>query len=51
VKAGLLATTKGLGPVVAIEFARRTIPDHVRPTFEQTEALCRATRSESQAAA
>ena len=51
VRAGLLATTKGLGPVVAIEFARRTIPDHVRPTFEETEALCRATRAEAQAAA
>jgi len=51
IKAGLLAVSKGLAPALAIEFARRIIPEEVRPTFEETEALCRATRGEAQAAA
>jgi chemotaxis protein MotA len=51
IKAGLLAVSKGLAPALAIEFARRIIPEEVRPTFEETEALCRATRGDAQAAA
>src|SRR6476660_9633125 len=47
IKAGLLATAKGLGPAIAIEFARRIIPENVRPTFEETEQRCRATRAEA----
>jgi chemotaxis protein MotA len=50
IKAGLLATAKGLGPAIAIEFARRIIPENVRPTFEETEQRCRATRAEVRAA-
>jgi chemotaxis protein MotA len=51
VKAGILAIHKGFAPAIAIEFARRVVPDDVRPTFEETEILCRGARSESQAAA
>jgi len=34
-----------------VEFARRMIPEEVRPSFEETEKLCRSARSEGQAAA
>lgn len=51
IKAGLLATQKGFAPAIAVEFARRVVPDEVRPSFEETEQLCREARSESQAAA
>lgn len=44
IKAGILATAKGLAPSLAVEFARRAIPEEVRPTFEETEELCKATR-------
>jgi chemotaxis protein MotA len=42
-KAGILATFKGLPPAVAVEFARRVLPHEVRPSFEETEKFCRAT--------
>ena len=51
IKAGVLALHKGCAPAIAVEFARRIIPEESRPTFEETEALCRSARSESQAAA
>ena len=51
IKAGVLALHKGFAPAIAIEFARRVIPEEVRPSFEETEQLCRNARSESSAAA
>jgi chemotaxis protein MotA len=42
IKAGLLALYNGSSPSIAIEFARRVLPHHVRPTFEETEKICRA---------
>jgi chemotaxis protein MotA len=36
---------------IAVEFARRVIPDEDRPSFEETEQLCRGARSEAQAVA
>jgi chemotaxis protein MotA len=51
IKAGLLALHKGFAPAIAVEFARRVIPEDVRPSFEETEQLCREARTESQAAA
>jgi chemotaxis protein MotA len=42
IKAGVLATFKGLPPAIAIEFARRVLPHEVRPGFEETEKLCKA---------
>ncbi len=35
---------KGLPPSVAVEFARRVLPDEIRPTFDETEKLCKETR-------
>ena len=46
IKAGVLAIFKGFPPAIAVEFARRTLPQEIRPTFEETEALCRASRTE-----
>jgi chemotaxis protein MotA len=37
IKAGLLAFAKGSAPIVAVEYARRTIAGELRPTFEQAE--------------
>jgi chemotaxis protein MotA len=51
IKGGLLAVSKGLAPSLAIEFARRIIPEQVRPSFEETEQACKAARSEAQQAA
>jgi len=45
IKAGVLAVFKGLPPAIAVEFARRTLPSDVRPTFEETEKACRATQT------
>lgn len=35
---GVLAFIKGMPPSLAVEFARRTIPPHLRPSFKDTEA-------------
>lgn len=51
IKAGLLALHKGQPPAVAIEFARRVLPETVRPSFEATEQFCRAATSPAQAVA
>jgi chemotaxis protein MotA len=36
-----LAFIKGLAPQLAVEFARRSIPTSVRPSFKETEAMIR----------
>lgn len=51
IKAGVLATFKGLPPAIAIEFARRVLPHEVRPTFEETEKFCKAAGKPEAAAA
>jgi chemotaxis protein MotA len=38
---GLLAFMKGMPPILALEAARRTIPPHVRPTFQEMDKACR----------
>ena len=38
---GVIAFVKGWAPSLAIEYARRSIPGEVRPTFLETEAVCR----------
>jgi chemotaxis protein MotA len=48
-KAGLLALYKGNAPAVAIEFARRVLPHHLRPSFDETEKFCRAATSKGEA--
>jgi chemotaxis protein MotA len=51
IRAGVLAVYKGFPPAIAVEFARRTLPSDVRPSFEETEALCRASRDNGAAQA
>jgi chemotaxis protein MotA len=40
-RVGLVAFTKGVSPLIAVEFARRSIPSDVRPSFKELEATCR----------
>lgn len=37
----LTAFLKGTSPLLSVEFARRAIPGHVRPSFKQLENACR----------
>lgn len=41
----MISFLKGTAPIMAVEFARRAIPGHVRPSFQELEALCRSTSS------
>lgn len=43
-KAGLIAFIKGHPPIMAMEFARRTIPHGERPSFKEMENTCRKKR-------
>lgn len=40
-RAGLMAFAKGTAPILAVEFARRSIPHDLRPSFKQMEATCK----------
>ncbi len=37
----MIAFLKGTAPIMAVEFGRRAIPGHVRPSFLEVEKLCR----------
>lgn len=37
IKAGIIAHMQGYAPQVSIEFARKTVPSHARPTFKELE--------------
>jgi chemotaxis protein MotA len=37
------AFIRGSAPILAIEFARRTIPADLRPTFQEMEQFCKRT--------
>ena len=37
----MLAFLKGISPIMAVEIARRAIPEHVRPSFQELEQACR----------
>jgi chemotaxis protein MotA len=39
---GVIAFVRGSAPVLAVEFARRSVPGELRPSFKELEALCRA---------
>jgi chemotaxis protein MotA len=41
-RTGLVAFIRGAAPIVAIEFARRSIPADVRPSFKEMEDNCRS---------
>lgn len=51
IKTGVLAVYKGFPPAIAVEFGRRVIPGHVRPSFEEAEQACRARPEKAVAAA
>jgi chemotaxis protein MotA len=38
----MISFLKGTAPIMAVEFARRAIPGHVRPSFKEAEAICRS---------
>jgi chemotaxis protein MotA len=38
---GVMAFVRGSSPILAVEFARRSIPGGLRPTFKQLESACR----------
>jgi len=40
-RVGVAAFVRGSAPILAIEFARRTIPSDVRPTFQDMEKYCK----------
>lgn len=40
-RTGLIAFIKGAAPMLAVEFARRSIPSSVRPTFQEMEKACK----------
>jgi chemotaxis protein MotA len=37
----MVSFIKGMSPILAIEMARRAIPEHVRPSFHEVEKTCR----------
>ena len=47
----MLAFLKGAAPMVAIEMARRAIPGHSRPSFEEMEKNCKGQGGAAAAAA
>lgn len=40
-RVGLLAFIKGSAPILAVEFARRSIPHDMRPSFQDMEKACK----------
>ena len=46
----MISFLKGTAPIMAVEVARRAIPGHVRPTFQELEAACRNKAPEGEAA-
>jgi chemotaxis protein MotA len=41
VRVAVISFLEGASPLVAIEFARRAVPGHVRPTFQELENTCK----------
>jgi chemotaxis protein MotA len=37
----MLSFIKGMSPTLAVEMARRAVPEHVRPSFKEVEQACR----------
>jgi chemotaxis protein MotA len=37
----MISFLKGTAPIMAVEMARRAVPGHVRPSFQELEAACR----------
>jgi chemotaxis protein MotA len=47
----MIAFLKGTAPILAVEVARRAIPGHVRPSFQEVEQTCRGGTAAAAAAA
>jgi len=47
----MISFLKGAAPIMAVEFARRAIPGHLRPSFQEVEKSCRAGGGEASATA
>jgi chemotaxis protein MotA len=47
----MLSFIKGMSPMLAVEMARRAVPEHVRPSFKEIEKTCRQKDDSSAAAA
>jgi len=43
----MISFLKGTAPILAVEFARRAVPGHVRPSFQELENACRNRGSET----
>ena len=41
IKAAMVASVKGAAPILAVEQARRVVPPHVRPSFNEMEQACK----------
>jgi len=50
-RSGVIGFVKGLAPVLAIEFARRSLPGDLRPTFQELEAACKGAQAAAAAEA
>ncbi len=46
----MIAFLKGVAPIMAVEIGRRTVPGHVRPSFQAVEEACRGAKAEAAAA-
>ena len=47
----MIAFLKGVAPIMAVEIGRRTVPGHVRPSFQAIEEACRGAKDAPAAAA
>lgn len=47
----IISFLKGTAPILAVESARRAVPSHVRPTFQELEEACRGQNAASTAPA
>jgi chemotaxis protein MotA len=47
----MVSFLKGSAPILAVEFGRRAVPGHVRPSFKELEAACRGGGAAAGAAA
>ncbi len=47
----MISFLKGSAPIMAVEFGRRAIPGHLRPTFQEVEKACRGGAADAAKAA
>jgi chemotaxis protein MotA len=46
-RVAMASFVKGTAPIMAVEVARRAVPEHVRPSFQELESFCRNKGQES----